>query len=414
MLRIIKFFQGYLYVYVSGYSPERFFNLCAKMNILMWNVRKAEDGYTFYMSKQAYAMIGPALKKTGTQIEVVRESGVPFLRHKYRKHIFFIIGIGCAAFLLIMMSQYIWKVDIAGNIYYSDQIINDFLEQNHAGYASLKKRIDCKELQDEIRAEFDDITWVSAKIEGTHLYIEIKERLRILDVTDSNQENAPSDLIATEDGIVESITTRQGTPLVMAGDEVSRGDILVSGTVELMDDYGSVAEKRYVKSDADVILRTVIPYEDEFSRYYEKKEKIGKKRTVYVINLKNYFFDLGKMKNKNNIVQSDETIPVVIGNDFYLPFQIVRKKWCEVTISSEEHSKYDIQHVAEEHYQKYNEKLRENGVQIIEKSVMIDDSGDIVHVTGELEVLITQKKFKDFTPQMQEGNILDGIDTTDD
>ena len=86
MLNFIKFFQGYLLVTVTGYSPERFLNLCGKMNIVLWELKPIDGGYRFFISKKALDMTDGALEKTGTEIHVIRKYGIPFLIQKYRKH----------------------------------------------------------------------------------------------------------------------------------------------------------------------------------------------------------------------------------------------------------------------------------------------------------------------------------------
>lgn len=49
MLSIIRFLRGYVSVYLTGFSPERFMNLCNNHQIELWNVEPDRDGYTFYM-----------------------------------------------------------------------------------------------------------------------------------------------------------------------------------------------------------------------------------------------------------------------------------------------------------------------------------------------------------------------------
>ncbi|MCD7864442.1 MAG: sporulation protein YqfD, partial [Clostridiales bacterium] len=78
MFKIIKFFQGYLYVCLTGYSPERFINLCGKMNIVLWDLQPVQDGYRFYISRKAFALITVPLDKTGTQVQVIRQNGIPY------------------------------------------------------------------------------------------------------------------------------------------------------------------------------------------------------------------------------------------------------------------------------------------------------------------------------------------------
>ena len=53
-LSLLKYIGGYLEVGLSGYAPERFLNLCGNHNILIWNLRKEEDVYRFFISIRAF------------------------------------------------------------------------------------------------------------------------------------------------------------------------------------------------------------------------------------------------------------------------------------------------------------------------------------------------------------------------
>lgn len=417
MLNFIKFFRGYLLVTVTGYSPERFLNLCSRMNMVLWDLKPIEDGFQFYISKRAFDMLDSALEKTGTEVHVIHKYGIPFLIQKYRKHFCFLAGIGCALFLLVFMSQFIWKVDIQGNSYYSSQMLLKGLQEEGIGYGSWKNSIDCKELQTLIRKKYEDITWVSAKIEGTRLYLEVQERLKgAEDEEDSaSNEDPAADLVASHDGVIVSITTRQGTPLVAAGDSVKAGDVLVSGTVDIRNDADEVMSRKYVASDADVVIHTALPYSDSFSRVYEKKELTGKKKHDWILEFHNWFLDLFPRKNTENYLQIKSVIPVVIGSDFYLPFQIVKKEYLEYEQTTEEYSEEEIQTLVEDRLAQYNENLRENGVFISENRVIIEESGDNVLVSGTLEADISQQEYREIPQEeMQEGILINGTDTTDD
>ena len=76
------------------------------------------------------------------------------------------------------MTQFIWAVEISGNSSYSGQVLRDFLAESGIGYGSWKRSIDCEKTETLLRREFDDITWVSARISGTRLYVDIQERLK--------------------------------------------------------------------------------------------------------------------------------------------------------------------------------------------------------------------------------------------
>ena len=417
MLNFIKFFQGYLLVTVTGYSPERFLNLCGKMNMVLWGLKPVGGGYQFFISKKAFGLIENALQKTGTEIRVQGKYGVPFLAQKYRRHVCFLIGIGAALFLLMFLSQFIWKVEIDGNSYYSSQVLLKGLREEGVGYGSWKNGIDCKALQTLIRKKYQDITWVSAKIEGTRLYIEVQERLKgeTSGAGASGRPDVPADLIASRGGVVVSITTRAGTPQVLAGDTVSEGDVLVSGTVELFDDSGEVSARKYVTGDADVVIRTTIPYSDSFPASYSRKVPTGKKKRDWILEFGNWQVDLLPRKNPEQYLELKTVVPAVIGSDFYLPFQIIKKEYLEYETEHGNYSGEEIQGIVEERLQENSQKLRENGVFISENRVMIERSGDNVLVGGTLEADVVQQEYREIPAnEMQEGMLLDGTDTTDD
>ena len=77
-ISLLKYIKGYLLVHLTGYAPERFLNMCGKRNILVWNLRKTEDGYYFNISVEGYKALRPILKKTRTRAAITERHGMPF------------------------------------------------------------------------------------------------------------------------------------------------------------------------------------------------------------------------------------------------------------------------------------------------------------------------------------------------
>ena len=110
--------------------------------------------------------------------------------------------------------------------------------------------IDCKELAAMLRKQFDAFTWVSVKQEGTRLLIQVKESTdpeanvennEKKETEGTNPANLPTDLIADKNGVITSMITRKGVPMVSVGDTVKKGDLLVKGELEILDDSGEVS-----------------------------------------------------------------------------------------------------------------------------------------------------------------------------
>jgi len=384
------------------------------MNIVLWDLQPVQDGYRFYISRKAFALITVPLDKTGTQVQVIRQNGIPYLVKKYKKHVSFFIGIFCACFLLFFMSRFIWKVEIEGNSFYSTQTILDFLCENGIGYASMKSEINCKELQNMLRNEFTDMTWVSAKIDGTGLYLVIQERMKGSTEETVDEADAATSLIAENSGTVESITVRRGTPLVAAGDTVEAGDILVSGIREIRDDAGEVSGRNYVSSDADVLIRTELAYTDEFSEKYEKTVLTGKEKIRFAVCFNACRINLFPEPETESYIILEKYRPAVIGTDFYLPFVIVKSEYLAYEIQTGTYTDEEAEALAQSHLTRYCENLAENGVQILSNSVIIEHSGKNILVQGVLDALVTQNSYEEISPtEIEEGTNPDGIDTAD-
>lgn len=76
---------------------------------------------------------------------------------------------------------------------------------------------------------------------------------------------------------------------------MKKGDILVSGKAEILNDDGEVAEYIYPGADADIIAEVNFYYEDEINISYQDKIKTGRAKKDYGIrffdyHLKNPFF----------------------------------------------------------------------------------------------------------------------------
>ena len=89
-----------------------------------------------------------------------------------------------------------------------------------------KKKINCSEVAAAVRKNFPEITWVSARIEGTRLILNIQEGI-IPQKTNSN--TSPCNLLADKDGVITDMIVRRGIPVKKPGDSCKKGELLVSG-----------------------------------------------------------------------------------------------------------------------------------------------------------------------------------------
>jgi similar to stage IV sporulation protein len=380
---------------IKGYSPERFINLCSSRNILIWNLRKVEEGYEFNISINGFLQLKPITKKTKTRPIIIKKNGFPFHFQKNKKRKGFFIGIILFFLLIYILSLYIWNISISGQSKHTQESMVKYLKSIDV-YSGIKKsKLDCQKIENEIRKEFVDIGWVSAEIRGTRLLIKITETNMPVPYEKSVE---PSHIIASQNGIIQSIVTRKGIPMVKEGDVVKKGDILVSGVIEIMGDFEELISKEIVVADGDVMLKTYYNYEKEFKRSYIDKIYTKDKFSIYGLSIlgKQMFFynPLKKMKSfdKYDIIVNDNSLR--LNNSFYLPVTGFHKQYVEYTEKKKKYSKNQAIDKAREELVQYIEKLKEKGVSIIENNVKILLDNNKCTSTGKIVVQVPENSYR--------------------
>ena len=99
-------------VHLSGYSPERFLNLCSHHKIVLWGLTSTGTEYEMCMSIAAFRKVRPLVRKTQTRVVILERHGLPFLLWKYRRRKLFAAGAFFCVVLLYVMSLFIWNIHI--------------------------------------------------------------------------------------------------------------------------------------------------------------------------------------------------------------------------------------------------------------------------------------------------------------
>ena len=250
---------------------------------------------------------------------------------------------------------------------------------------SEKERKKAEELEEKLRSAYSEVIWTSVKVYGTKMTVELQENLLPEEEYEA-KDDTPEDIVAKKDGVISSMVTRTGTPLVTADMEVKKGDILVSGRAEILNDDGEVAEYIYPGADADIIAEVNFYYEDEINISYQDKIKTGRAKKDYGIR----FFDY-HLKNpifRQDYEQFDLTehaSQLHFTDNFYLPVYFETYLYEECQTEEKTYSKTEAAAIAQSRFEQYLTNLEEKGIQILEKNVMIEKADQKYVVTGTVD-----------------------------
>ena len=394
---ILRYIRGYVKIRIQGYSPERFLNLCRYHHILIWGLRPKDNAYEMYLTLDGFRKLRPIIRKTHTRVALLERCGLPFFIRKHRKRKMFLAGALICIGLLFFYSSYIWDIHFEGNDKWTDQTLLEFLETKEVSPGMPKSRVDCSRIVKDIRAQYDDIVWVSASMDGSRLRIQIKENEdtfreeeKSLDPSggpessqngNASQETArsdgadqtPTDLVASQDGVITSIITRNGVPMVHVGDSVKKGDLLVSGRVEVLNDAAEVIGYQYQQSDADIFADTQMAYKDQIPLTYQKKTYDPyEQRRLWYIRLGPFRISAGTLSQDfPKWEKYTEEYQLRLGENFYLPVDYGMICIKSYQTNEKKHSKQKLQEILTKNFTQFSKEMEEKGIQICENSVKI-------------------------------------------
>lgn len=385
MLELLKYIRGYLRIRVSGFSPERFMNLCSNKGILLWNIVREGDVYYMNINLRGFWSLKPIVKKSGTRVAILEKYGLPFFIPKLLKRKVFVGGLFLAVAFWIWSSFYIWDIELEGNYQITEDVFQSFLEDNQVTVGMRKEELDIKQLEKEIRRVFTQVTWTSVKLSGTRLQIDIKENDAPITVGTKSDTDG-TDLISEYGGTIVSMIVRSGVPKVAIGDTVEEGTVLVEGKVPIYNDDATLREYFYVDADADIVLEHTRSFTESLPFDYIKKEYTGREKMHYYLRVGNSEWSFaGKSKflvydsvirESRPLVLEKLSIPVFFGTYTNREYQNVEHKY--TLDEAEELLKQKI--IA------FLTSLEEKGVQIIEKDVKIDTDSNSWVISGEFLV----------------------------
>ena len=373
MLRyILNNLAGYLRIRVEGYSPERFLNLCCYHGIFLWNLRPAKGAYEMNIRVRDFRRLRPMVRKSRAKVRIIQKRGVPFFIHKYRGRKLFFTGSVIAICLIFLLSSFIWRIQIDGNLARTDEVLLSFLTEKGIACGMAKKNVDCDRIEKDIRMEYDDIIWVSAYVHGSCLKIKVRENPDRKELQTEAEAEAPMDIVAEADGIIQKIITRKGNPLVREGSEVKKGEILVSGSVEVKNDSDEVTGYQYRVSDADIIAQTTVAYTDILDRLHPVWKDTGKKSWRFWIETPERLYLFGRRElpyPEYNAL----TCRYILYLERHFPFPVsVRVERSKESRKEEiSYTDREAREILSYNFEKFCARLEKKGVQISENDVKI-------------------------------------------
>lgn len=221
---------GYVIVQVEGLGLERFLNRAMGDGVRLSNVRRiSRTQMTMEMSARDFIeKIPPVRRKYRCRVRILKRKGIPFVLARFRWRKLLVVGCGLMSALLLFASTRLFFISVEGCYQVPEAVVRRALEEAGVAIGNPIADVENASLGRFVRSYDQRIAWAGVEKRGVTLTVEIVEAEPLPKFV---AEDAPADVVATKDGLVEKVTALYGKPSVAPGEAVREGEVLIRGDI---------------------------------------------------------------------------------------------------------------------------------------------------------------------------------------
>ena len=222
-------------------------------------------------------------QKGGWRIMPGKRVGAGRVYDCMRKRGLLIAALAIAGIVCAVSTQVMWRIDVIGAGTYEADVYSA-LSEMQVRVPALRQSVNLRMIRDELEWRYPHVAWVECGWRGMTLTLRFVEGI----LPETAAAQGPCDIVASRDGIISSIVTRAGTPVVEPGQLVRKGDVLIVG-----EERTSAGSTRAVAARGSVYARVWDAASVRMSLKQVDTIYSGRSQTVYT--LRTPWFDLWPM-----------------------------------------------------------------------------------------------------------------------
>lgn len=248
MNNLIWYLKGFLTLKITGASPQWALNRFAEEGIAFWDVCWQDD-FTLRLCvfKKDGSKAEECAVKAMCDCAVEDFTGLSYALEKLKKRPLLIISVLIAAVIMTVLPQYILFYQVTGNETVETEAILRALDEIGVGFGTPGVQIKPQWVKNHLLNVIEDLEWVTVTQNGCRAQVVVRERTH---KPATKNRKGLAHVIATQSGIITEQSVYAGQPLYEVGNTVNKGDILVSGLVDLEHTYA------VERAEAEIYART--------------------------------------------------------------------------------------------------------------------------------------------------------------
>lgn len=285
---------------------SKYYNLILKLNNIGISVYEIKKYSNYILIKTTYEDYKRA-KKYLVSYEVLLYSKTGFgkLKDLIKKYQIFTIANILGIFMLLMVNNLIFKVEIKSNNNNIKELLFDELKEY--GLTTLRFKKSHFKIENIVKAILennkDKIKWLEIKYDGLIMIVNVTETTN----EEMKEEKENCNIVASKDAKISSLNIYRGIPLKEINDYVLKGDVILSGSIVHNEEVkNTVCASGEIYGEVWYKVKIDVPFEETVKKY------TGKNR--YNFNVKTNDKTYKIFKSRLKIIEEDITTLYKLNN----------------------------------------------------------------------------------------------------
>lgn len=297
MKKLINLLRGYVEILVTGAFPERLLNLCAQNRLQFWKLCWLDEtSFTFRVALQDRKRLDELAQRSMCELSERKRRGAAVVAAGMRRRWGFLLGLGLCLLAVSYLSRFVLVVEVTGNETVSTAVILSQLQRVGVRPGAYGPGVREREAANAALMGLPELSYMAINIYGTRAEVVVREAEKTPELL---REDVPCDVVAAADGIIEEIHADTGRAVFADGDIVRKGEVLISGEIDLKEPEGGTVDLGYlvVHAAGTVTARTWRTLEESVPLTAGVKEYTGAEHKQYGLRL--LWFDVDFFENSS-------------------------------------------------------------------------------------------------------------------
>ncbi len=375
---------------IIGDSYEKLYKYIMEQNIPCKNVTEIKGVLYLETSVWCKSVLEEEFNKLSFEYKITKKKGLFFILKKIISRKGLVLGGITALIISFIASNLMLNLEILCEDEEIRKDITAVLHENGIATGSFMPSINCAVIERELKQKVNGISWAGITCDGSTLIIDVVENV---DKPESRKIRLPCNLVAKYDAVVDKIEVYDGQLVTTVGSGVSKGDILVSGTV--ITEKISYENGKEIKEVSQKYARSLgkiygtFTLKQTFSQPFEAVEQVIDDKAVNKSYLKIFDADIPLFISKEEGTYSETSSTNMFSIfGFELPVGITHTELYKISskeVTYTEEQAFELAYEQAERYENnfleeyeikdvsYSENITENGVEVTVEYTLYGD-----------------------------------------